>query len=86
MLTISALLSSGQAQNYHSREFTSEEQNYWSRDPQATASGEVTSHENGGSIGPVRADHFAHLSEGQHPESGAQLVKHQPALTYESEY
>ena len=36
--------------------------------------------------GSVRADHFARLSEGQHPESGAQLVKHQPARTYENEY
>ena len=36
--------------------------------------------------GAVRADHFARLSEGQHPESGVQLVRHQPARTYENEY
>ena len=29
---------------------------------------------------------FARLSEGQHPESGAQLVKHQPQKTYENKY
>ena len=36
-----------------------------------------------GRSGPID---FAHLSEGRHPESGAQLVKHQPARTYENEY
>jgi conjugative relaxase-like TrwC/TraI family protein len=36
--------------------------------------------------GSVRAEHFARLSEGQHPENCSQLVKHQPARTYENEY
>ena len=31
MLTISKPLSSGQAQTYHAKEFTSAEQNYWKR-------------------------------------------------------
>jgi hypothetical protein len=35
MLTISKALSAGQAQTYHSREFASEQQNYWSRERQA---------------------------------------------------
>ncbi len=36
--------------------------------------------------GEVGSEHFTRLSEGQHPESGVQLVKHQPARTYENEY
>ena len=32
MLTISKALSAGQAQTYHSHEFASEQQNYWSHD------------------------------------------------------
>jgi conjugative relaxase-like TrwC/TraI family protein len=36
--------------------------------------------------GSVGAEEFARLSEGQHPASGAQLIKHQPARTYENEY
>ena len=86
MLTISKALSSGQAQTYHSREFASEEQNYWSRDQRANSEWQGKLAEEWNLIGPVRADHFAHLSEGRHPESGAQLVKHQPARTYENEY
>jgi conjugative relaxase-like TrwC/TraI family protein len=86
MLTISKSLSAGQAQTYHSREFASEEQNYWSRDQRAHSEWQGKLAEEWNLIGPVRADHFAHLSEGQHPESGVQLVKHQPARTYENEY
>jgi hypothetical protein len=32
MLTLSKALSATQARTYHAREFTSEKQNYWSRD------------------------------------------------------
>ena len=85
MLTISKALSAGQAQTYHSREFASEEQNYWSRDQRANSEWQGKLAEEWNLIGHVRADHFAHLSEGRHPESGAQLVKHQPARTYENE-
>jgi conjugative relaxase-like TrwC/TraI family protein len=86
MLTISKALSAGQAQTYHSREFASEQQNYWSRDRQAYGEWRGKLATEWGLQGPVRSDHFARLSEGQHPENGAQLVKHQPARTYENEF
>lgn len=86
MLTISKALSAGQAQTYHSREFTSEEQNYWSRDRQAHSEWRGQLAEEWDLTGPVGATHFSRLSEGQHPETGKQLVKHQPARTYENEY
>lgn len=86
MLTISKALSAGQAQTYHSREFASERQNYWSRDRQAYSEWRGGLATEWGLRGSVRADYFARLSAGQHPESGAQLVKHQPARTYENEY
>jgi len=85
MLTISKSLSAGQAQTYHSREFTSEKQNYWSRDPQVHSEWRGSLPREWGLKGSVGAEHFARLSEGQHPESGAQLVKYQPARTYEDE-
>jgi conjugative relaxase-like TrwC/TraI family protein len=86
MLTISKALSAGQAQTYHSREFTSEEQNYWNRDRQAHSEWRGALAEEWDLTGPVGSAHFARLSEGQHPETGEQLVKHQPARTYENEY
>ena len=86
MLTISKALSSGQARTYHAREFVSEKQNYWSRDAQVHSEWQGRLAEEWGLRGFVGAEDFARLSEGQHPENGAQLVKHQPAKTYDNEY
>ena len=36
--------------------------------------------------GAVGSEHFARLSEGQHPETGTQLVRHQTSKTYEGKY
>jgi conjugative relaxase-like TrwC/TraI family protein len=86
MLTISKALSAGQARTYHAREFVSEKQNYWSRDAQVHSEWKGRLAQEWGLRGSVGAGEFARLSEGQHPESGAQLIKHQPARTYENEY
>jgi conjugative relaxase-like TrwC/TraI family protein len=86
MLTISKALSAGQAQTYHSREFASEQQNYWSRERQAHSEWRGALAEEWGLHGAVRAEHFARLSQGEHPETSMQLVRHQPARTYENEY
>jgi hypothetical protein len=79
MLTISKALSAGQARTYHAREFVSEKQNYWSRDAQVHSEWQGQLAKEWGLGDSVGAEEFARLSEGQHPESGAQLVKHQPA-------
>jgi conjugative relaxase-like TrwC/TraI family protein len=86
MLTISKSLSAGQARTYHAREFTSDRQNYWSRDPQGQGEWRGRLAHEWGLRGSVSAEDFARLSEGQHPVSGAQLVKHQPQRNYENEY
>ena len=75
MLTISKALSAGQARTYHAREFVSEKQNYWSRDAQVHSEWQGRLAQEWGLRGPVGVEEFARLSEGQHPESGAQLVK-----------
>jgi conjugative relaxase-like TrwC/TraI family protein len=86
MLTISQSLSAAQARTYHEREFTSQRQNYWSRDQQGRSEWQGTLSQEWGLGGAVGAEEFARLSEGRHPESGAQLVKHQPARTYDNQY
>ena len=86
MLTLSKALSASQARTYHAREFTSEKQNYWSRDLQGHSEWQGQLACEWGLHGTVADEHFARLSEGQHPESAVQLVKHQPARTYENEY
>jgi conjugative relaxase-like TrwC/TraI family protein len=86
MLTISKSLSAGQARTYHAREFTSEKQNYWSRDQQGHSEWQGRLAQEWGLRGNVRAEEFARLSEGRHPECDVQLVKHQPAKTYDNRY
>lgn len=86
MLTLSKALSANQARTYHAREFTSEKQNYWSRDQQGHSEWQGKLARDWGLQGSVADEQFARLSEGQHPESAAQLVRHQPAKTYENEY
>ena len=86
MLTLSRALSANQARTYHAREFTSEKQNYWSRDRQGHSEWQGVLARDWGLRGPVADEQFARLSEGQHPESAVQLVRHQPAKAYENEY
>jgi conjugative relaxase-like TrwC/TraI family protein len=86
MLTISKPLSAGQARSYHAREFVSQEQNYWSRDQQGHSEWQGKLAEQWGLEGAVGSEHFARLSEGQHPHSEEQLVRHQPARTYDGKF
>jgi conjugative relaxase-like TrwC/TraI family protein len=86
MLTISKPLSAGQARTYHAREFAAQEQNYWSRDQQGHSEWQGRLAEQWGLQGAVGSEHFARLSEGQHPETEAQLVRHQTSKTYEGKY
>src|SRR5579863_9654895 len=86
MLTISRALSAGQAQTYHSREFASEQQNYWSRERQAHSEWRGALAREWSLRGAVHQEHFARLSQGQHPETSMQCGRHQPARNYEDEY
>src|SRR5712691_7221184 len=86
MLTISKPLSASQAQTYHVREFASQEQNYWSRDQQGHSEWHGRLAEQWGLQGGVGSEHFARLSEGQHPQTEEQLVRHQVSRTYEGKF
>jgi conjugative relaxase-like TrwC/TraI family protein len=83
MLTISKPLSASQARMYHAKEFASQQQNYWSRDQQGHSEWQGRLARLWNLNGPVQGEHFARLSEGQHPISEAQLVRHQVSRTYE---
>ena len=86
MLTISKPLSASQARTYHAREFAAHEQNYWSRDQQGHSEWQGRLTEQWGLHGPVGSEHFARLSEGQHPHTEEQLVRHQVSRTYEGKF
>jgi len=86
MLTISKPLSASQARTYHEREFASEKQNYWSRDQQGHSEWQGKLAEQWKLAGAVESEHFARLSEGQHPHTQDQLVRHQVSRTYEGKF
>jgi conjugative relaxase-like TrwC/TraI family protein len=86
MLSISKPLSASQARTYHEREFASEKQNYWSRDQQGHSEWQGKLAEQWKLAGTVEAEHFARLSEGQHPHTTEQLVRHQVSRTYEGKF
>ena len=86
MLTISKPLSASQVRTYHEREFASERQNYWSRDQQGHSEWQGKLAEQWGLDGSVGNEHFARLTEGQHPHTEAQLVRHQASKTYAGKF
>ncbi len=83
MLTLSKPLSAGQAQTYHEKEFTAKEQNYWSQ--RGVIAGEWQGRLAGafGLAGVVSAEDFAKLSQGQHPQTGEQLVRQRASYEYQ---
>jgi len=83
MLTISKPLSAGQAQTYHQKEFTAKEQNYWSQ--RGVIAGEWQGRLAGefGLSGAVSSEDFAKLSQGQHPQTGEQLVRQRSSFEYQ---
>jgi conjugative relaxase-like TrwC/TraI family protein len=83
MLTISKPLSAGQAQTYHRKEFTAKEQNYWSQRGVIAGEWQGRLAVQFGLAGTVSAEHFAKLSQGQHPQTGEQLVRQRASYEYQ---
>jgi conjugative relaxase-like TrwC/TraI family protein len=84
MLTISKPLSAGQAQTYHQKEFTAKEQNYWSYRGEVAGEWQGLLAEKFGLAGAVSAEDFARLSQGQHPQTGEQLVRQRASYEYKN--
>ena len=83
MLTISKPISAGQAQTYHQAEFTAKEQNYWSQRGVIAGEWQGRLVEQFGLAGTVSAEDFAKLSQGQHPQTGEQLVRQRASYEYQ---
>jgi conjugative relaxase-like TrwC/TraI family protein len=82
MLQISKALSASKLQEYHKREFTSPDQNYWSQGQQVQGQWQGQLAEKFGLSGAVGAEEFQRLSEGQHPYTAEQLVMHRQSFEY----
>ena len=85
MLTISNPLSASQAQAYHAEEFSNACENYYTQGDQIHGEWHGKLAAEWGLQGEVREEHFQRLSEGQHPITGEQLVRHRTAREYVNE-
>jgi conjugative relaxase-like TrwC/TraI family protein len=84
MLNISKPLSASQAQTYHAKEFTAAEQNYWKQGDTIQGEWHGKLAQDFGLSGAVGAEEFSRLSEGQHPDTGKQLVSHRVVHEYKN--
>ncbi len=84
MLNISKPLSASQAQTYHAKEFTAAEQNYWKQGDTIQGEWHGKLADEFALSGAVGAAEFARLSQGQHPQSGHQLVLHRTVHEYKN--
>ena len=82
MLTISKPLSAGQARAYHAEEFGNARENYYTEADQIRGEWHGRLAEQWRLHGEVREEYFQRLSEGQHPITGEQLIRHQTAREY----
>jgi len=76
MPTISKPLSATQAQTYHAKEFAAAVRNYWKQHKTIQREWHGRLADKFALTGGVGAEEFGRLSEGQHPATGEQLVKH----------
>ena len=84
MVTLSKPISSGQAQAYHKEEFANANENYYTEGERVRGEWQGQLAERWGLTGEVQEQQFARLSEGQHPSTGEQLVRHQTVREYEN--
>jgi conjugative relaxase-like TrwC/TraI family protein len=82
MLTISKALNSSQAQSYHKLEFTSDTQNYYKQGDMVKGEWQGKLAAALGLKGEVALLEFYRLSEGMHPQTEEQMVKHRIAQEY----
>jgi conjugative relaxase-like TrwC/TraI family protein len=84
MVTLSKPISAGQAQAYHKEEFANAKENYYTEGERVRGEWQGQLAEGWGLQGEVQEQQFTRLSEGQHPATGEQLVRHQTAREYEN--
>ncbi len=82
MLTISKAISPAQAQTYHKLEYTSDAQSYYKQDDTVKGEWQGKLAASLGLTGEVSPLAFSRLTEGQHPETEEQMVKHREGKEY----
>ncbi|ADV84507.1 MobF family relaxase [Terriglobus saanensis] len=84
MLTISKAISSVQAQTYHKLEYTSDAQSYYKQEDTVRGEWQGKLAASIGLSGEVSPLEFSRLTEGIHPQTEAQMVRHREGQEYTS--
>jgi conjugative relaxase-like TrwC/TraI family protein len=84
MLDISKPLNAAQAQDYHKMDYTSPTQSYYAQGDVVRGEWQGKLAESMGVSGEVSALEFSRLTEGQHPVTGEQIVRHRIATEYKN--
>jgi conjugative relaxase-like TrwC/TraI family protein len=79
MLTISKALNASQASTYHTKDFASETQSYYTKDDALLGEWQGELADRLGLSGAVSKADFMGLANGQHPQTGEQMVRHRIA-------
>jgi conjugative relaxase-like TrwC/TraI family protein len=82
MLTISKAISSAQAQTYHKLEYTSDAQSYYKQEDTVKGEWQGKLAASLGLSGQVAPLEFSRLTEGVHPQTEAQMVRHREGQEY----
>ncbi len=82
MLTISKAISSAQAQTYHKLEYTSDAQSYYKQDDTVKGEWQGKLAASLGLSGEVAPLEFSRLTEGKHPQTEEQMVRHREGKEY----
>src|SRR5882762_4120227 len=82
MVTLSKPISASQAQSYHKEEFANARDNYYTEGERVRGAWHGQLAQRWGLEGEVSEQQFKRLSEGQHPETGEQIVRYQAAREY----
>ena len=82
MLTISKAINAGQAQSYHKLEYTSDAQSYYKQEDTVKGEWQGKLAASLGLSGEVAPLEFSRLTEGKHPQTEEQMVKHRDGKEY----
>ena len=82
MLTISKAISPGQAQTYHKLEYTSDAQSYYKQDETVKGKWQGRLAASFGLSGAIAPLEFSRLTEGKHPQTEEQTVRHREGKEY----
>ena len=84
MMSIPKALAAGQAQTYHQLDYTAPSQSYYKQGDAVDGEWQGRLAAPFGLSGGVTAQEFSRLTEGQHPQTEVQMVRHREAVEYKN--